>query len=450
MLKIRNIFLCDIKDCMGLEKRDDKDGMKKSNKLFMTIGVLGCLSVAVVSICVIMYMQTTKAKEIGPGELEQTIEACQDILDNDPQNADALTKYICGLQSYGVAGGKNLSSQATNAYRELANYVYAYSTKTNPKDNPIESACKEFEEEFKNSGAYGIPNSLGTNGKVTVKGTISWEKYGNVFINEEMESPVIGDNDGDDGNGTSDNENDDTLEIEIEVECWGFPQNTAPEWIKVVEVIWTEGEVCFVFELDWHQAVANEVYYRWVEKRLAKGIPAEQLTWDIYVKLEWLPEEYPEWFELPTLPNKETEPVQTETEIVPIETETQQEENNYADYAIGVDGNTKCFQDLTGNVVSINGMTPVYLFTELQQTPVGEQISLQLLDENYNLIAVNTGFDCEHTKYRYAYLTSVDISDSYVLFFVSGSDEEVNDNLLYNGYGDVETENGIEQYQRFD
>lgn len=415
----------------------------------MAIGALGCLSVAVVVICVKLYMQTTVANGKELNEFEQSIEACQDTLDNDPQNTDALAEYICVLQNYeDVVGEEEFSSQATNAYRELANYVYAYSTKTNPKDNPMENACKEFEKEFKHSGTYEIPGSLGTNGKVTFEGTVSQEEYGDLFINSGTALPVTGSTDS--GNGTNSNGNDETLEIELIVECWGFPQNTAPGWIKLAGITMTADGLTLVFELDWHQAVANEVYYKWVEKRLAKGIPAEQLTWDIYVRLEWLPEEYPEWFVLPTLPDKESEPVQAEPQTIPAETEMQQEEINYADQAIGVNGNTIWFQELTGNVFPINGMTPASLFTELQQTPVGEQISLQLLDENGNLIAVNTGFDCEHTKYRYAYLTSVDISDSFVLFFVAGSNEEVSDNLLYNGYGDVETESGIEQYQRFD
>lgn len=107
-------------------------------------------------------------------------------------------------------------------------------------------------------------------------------------------------------------------------------------------------------------------------------------------------------------------------------------------------GGTFFQQKLTGDVYPINGMTPTILLTYLQDTPVGKQISLQLVDDNYNNIAVGSAFDMDHTKYKYAYFTALDIADSFVYFQVAGSDTKISGNLNYGGQAEVMTEYGTE------
>lgn len=152
----------------------------------------------------------------------------------------------------------------------------------------------------------------------------------------------------------------------------------------------------------------------------------------------------------------ESKPVETapeENEVVEeakVEKETSEEVVNNNSGANTARGNSSYWQTITGDKITINGQVPTALFTQIQDTPVGQQISLQLLDENHNIIAVMTGDDLEHTNYQYAYIKSLDIGSSYVIFTVAGSDTEVSGNLQYAGEGVMETEYGIEQNTSYD
>lgn len=129
------------------------------------------------------------------------------------------------------------------------------------------------------------------------------------------------------------------------------------------------------------------------------------------------------------------------------EEESGEEEVTYHRGNKSADGSTVYWQELTGDVVPINGAVPKMLMTQIQNTPAGEQIGLQLMDENYNMLANNVGFSLEHTNYKYAYLTMIDMTSSYVMFDVAGSDTPISGNLQYSGSSTVQTENGEETNQ---
>lgn len=97
-------------------------------------------------------------------------------------------------------------------------------------------------------------------------------------------------------------------------------------------------------------------------------------------------------------------------------------------------------QELTGDVVPINGKIPVMLFTHVEQTPAGEQIYMDLLDANYTTLCSMSVFDLEHTKYHYVYLTMFNDSSSFKTFSIAGTDSPVSGNLSYAGV--AETFNG--------
>ena len=156
---------------------------------------------------------------------------------------------------------------------------------------------------------------------------------------------------------------------------------------------------------------------------------------------------YPEFFESPedeiiyedledaeyVSPDKEAlEAIVTK----PVEEETEEQSENTSEVQEGAQttaSNNVFNQELTGDVVEINGRVPYALLTFIENTPAGEQIKLQLVDENYSTIATGSAFDTNHTGYKYAYLTYVDIQGSNVFFMVAGSDTAISGNLNYAG-----------------
>ena len=103
---------------------------------------------------------------------------------------------------------------------------------------------------------------------------------------------------------------------------------------------------------------------------------------------------------------------------------------------IGTQNENVFNQPLTGDVVAINGMTPVAVLTFIENTPEGEQIKVQLVDANYNTILTGIAFDMEHTKYKYAYLTVLDMSEEMMgnsFFQVAGTNSQMSGNLNHVG-----------------
>lgn len=103
---------------------------------------------------------------------------------------------------------------------------------------------------------------------------------------------------------------------------------------------------------------------------------------------------------------------------------------------IGTQSNNVFNQPLTGDVVAINGMTPAAVLTFIENTPAGDQIKIQLVDANYNTILTGMAFDTEHTKYKYAYLTVLDMSGEMMgspFFQVAGTDSQMSGNLSHVG-----------------
>lgn len=110
------------------------------------------------------------------------------------------------------------------------------------------------------------------------------------------------------------------------------------------------------------------------------------------------------------------------------------------------DGGRWIMQPLTGDIVTINGFTPAYVWTEIQITPVGERIGMHLVDENFHdLYDAGFGYnsDIEHTNYKYVYFCTLDYVDTPVcMFTVLGTDTPKSGNLHYIGDGTTDTENG--------
>ena len=104
------------------------------------------------------------------------------------------------------------------------------------------------------------------------------------------------------------------------------------------------------------------------------------------------------------------------------------------------DGTKVCWQELTGDVIPINGMIPKYVMTQELQTPSGPQISIILNDENYNMLMPIMNFDTTHTNYKYVYLTRVDFAIN--IAEIAGTNEPVSGNLNYSGETTYDTENG--------
>ena len=123
---------------------------------------------------------------------------------------------------------------------------------------------------------------------------------------------------------------------------------------------------------------------------------------------------------------KDTVPVEETTESE--STEEVAEEGDVT----GTQSNNVFNQPLTGDVVEINGMTPAAVLTFIENTPAGEQIKIQLVDANYNTILTGMAFDTEHTKYKYVYLTTLDMSGEMMgspFFQVAGTDSQMSGNL---------------------
>ena len=125
-----------------------------------------------------------------------------------------------------------------------------------------------------------------------------------------------------------------------------------------------------------------------------------------------------------------------EAEEAIVSTPVIEEEEVEEGVVIGTQSNNVFNQPLTGDVVAINGMTPVAVLTFIENTPAGEQIKVQLVDDNYNTILTGMAFDTEHTKYKYAYLTVLDMSGEMMgspFFQVAGTDSQVSGNLSHVG-----------------
>ena len=106
-------------------------------------------------------------------------------------------------------------------------------------------------------------------------------------------------------------------------------------------------------------------------------------------------------------------------------------------------------QPLTGDVLAINGSVPTMLITNVLDTPHGEQITMTLIDDNYNNLATASAYDIEHTDYNYVYLTSIDLTESFTGFAVAGSNSPISGNLNYAGEYTSETENGSEPVRSY-
>ena len=196
------------------------------------------------------------------------------------------------------------------------------------------------------------------------------------------------------------------------------------------------------------------------ERELMKGKVAESACYFTKEQIEVLEaenlkygedimEKYPEFFFSSTREPEHimgdgavSEAAQKGIDAVNAITPTQIEEENTEEDTYTTNGSTFFAQELTGDVVPINGQTPTMLVTYVKNTPVGEQIYIELTDDNYNMIASTSVNDLGHTKYKYIYLTMLDVSTPYAFFTVAGTDTAMSGNLNYSGEVTTDTEYG--------
>lgn len=104
------------------------------------------------------------------------------------------------------------------------------------------------------------------------------------------------------------------------------------------------------------------------------------------------------------------------------------------------------WQPLTGDVLPINGSTPVWLFTNALNTPEGIRYTVALMDADRNDLVGNGIDNIDHTNYKYAYLTYISFAGydtaGYIFFQVAGTDTPISGNLQYMGESTVDTDKG--------
>lgn len=120
--------------------------------------------------------------------------------------------------------------------------------------------------------------------------------------------------------------------------------------------------------------------------------------------------------------------------------------SQFSQWTTIANGSRCIMQPLTGDIITINGYTPAYVWTEFQNTPVGEQLKIHLMDENFKDL-YDAGFginwDVEYTNYKYAYFLKLDyVGTSVCIFTVGGTDTPKSGNLHYMGDGTTDTETG--------
>lgn len=97
------------------------------------------------------------------------------------------------------------------------------------------------------------------------------------------------------------------------------------------------------------------------------------------------------------------------------------------------------YQELVGDTIPINGMTPKYLLSFEDE----HGISLTLYDESNQIVASYQGTSMDHVNFKYAYLTEVYVNDvGGCTFCVAGSDTAVSGNLYHRNTGVQDTDNG--------
>ncbi len=101
-------------------------------------------------------------------------------------------------------------------------------------------------------------------------------------------------------------------------------------------------------------------------------------------------------------------------------------------------------QKLTGDIVPVQGLTPVWCETWVRNINGEIHYSVTLRDSDYKIVTTIDGpQDPEYLKYEYAYFTMfVAYEGSYTSFTLAGSDKEVSGNLNYHQNSELETNDG--------
>ena len=267
----------------------------------LTLGLVGCKG-----------KDTDTAEEKAIREKNNKI--CQAILqeseaklEEDYNNEQALADYAGAM----VLSHKNEKQQAIENkeedkfqeairedYKKLATYAYAYQNKIPSKDVDWD---KIYEGEMKYFAQTGkVTTKSGNSNEGILHTKVKFPSY--TFEDDEYEE-----------------EEDDEL---------SFPYNTRPRAIILVAVYISKDGLTFIYDVNITQMVMNEVYFKWVDKRLARGDDPNDLVWDIYVKGEWIYEEVPRPFENMPVRDKNNSEYSDKTETVPNENEEKAEEKD--------------------------------------------------------------------------------------------------------------------------
>ncbi len=107
-----------------------------------------------------------------------------------------------------------------------------------------------------------------------------------------------------------------------------------------------------------------------------------------------------------------------------------------------VNGESPRIQKIAGDVVPINGGTPVYCETRIRD---GHTL-VSILDADLNqLVKADYAFGTDYTNYEYVYFTMLDITDNgYCLFQIAGTDNAgMSGNFNKTSVGEMETDKGM-------
>ena len=211
---------------------------------------------------------------------QETIEKSVALLEENYTNEQALVDFAsASLLSHGSqyedAVGKDEQTEVTKSiradYKKLATYAYSCHNNTSPQKVEWEEIYDQSTKAYYQTGT--VVAEMDESGIIGAQSTLPLSN-----MNQKKASRLVA--------------NVDQVDI-------SFPYNTCPPGVEIVGFVIAEFGLTIQVNIDWHQLVANEVYYRWVDDRLARGYDPKELTWDIYTKLDWLREDFPHWFDEP-------------------------------------------------------------------------------------------------------------------------------------------------------
>lgn len=190
---------------------------------------------------------------------KKKMEESKTVLEEDYDNEEAIANYVYAFLKYSEkVQEQGEESTEADVDDELLTYLYSYAKNTDPKTIDMEKIYADAEKKISESGTYEFLDTIPALEEMSIECTIPKTNGSEQDMTEDTE-----------------------LIVSSNSEVYGFPHNTCPAGMWLIGILPEENGVTIVIGVDWHQLVENEVYYRWVDERLAKGMDPNELTWDI-------------------------------------------------------------------------------------------------------------------------------------------------------------------------